>query len=344
MDSDTEIALVEEQAAANVMPADGSTLLNTWVCISHLHLFGKEPLARQVNGRLCFLWRDRRGIAQATDYHPGISDRTRFTGDPITAGSGHYVTRQAFGYLWLWYGYPQDADEGLLPDIPYIPRKGGLPRHMHATQLFRCSSGLAIENLLDLTHADFLHSYVTGDEDAESDEVRVEFTSETVTMIREQKNKLTPKFMRVMGVKAPRTSFRGIVHVIVRSGVAHAVGRFTPGYFSPVFAGHVAENTMQTRLNTTLHPLECPRLFKLVMPLLATTVGGQDDYMFGPQNPRYLQYRDQRDLHSPFDAAGNRFREVYRKLATRQRAGDLSYGPDAKVGGSLAELFQMKPL
>ena|SRR5579859_7811721 len=319
-------------------------LLNTWVCICHLHLITKKPLARPVNAAPCYLWRDDSGAPHATEYHPEMATAASFSRSAITQDTGRYTTMEAFGFLWLWYGYPEAADEGLLPDIPYIPRKGGVPRHMHTTQLFRCSVGLAVENLLDLTHADFLHTYVTGDEECESDEVSVEFTSETVTMIREQKKKRTPKFMRLMGIKESHLSWRGTVHVILRSGVCHAFGRFTPGFVNPVFAGHVGENSMQTRLNSTLYPSDSPALYKAIFPRMSAEIGRQDDVMFGPQNPRYLASRTKRDLHSPFDGAGNRYRDLFAKIAARQLAGDLSYGPDANVGGSLAELFQMKPL
>ena len=321
-----------------------SILLNTWVCICHIHLITRKPLSRPVNGAHCYLWRDESGLIHATEYQPGVTTSASLSKSAMTQGTGRYTTMEAFGFVWLWYGNPEAADEGLLPDIPYIPRAGGVPRHMHSTQLFRCSAGLAIENLLDLTHADFLHSYITGDDEAESDEVSVEFTSETVTMIREQKRKKTPQFMRLMGVKESHVSFRGIVHVIVRSGVAHAFGRFTPGFVSPVFAGHVGENSMQSRLNSTLHPWNSPPLFKAIFPRMSPMVGKQDDVMFGPQNPRYLNPRATKDLHSPFDGAGNRYRELFAKIAARQEAGDVSYCSDANVGGSLAELFQMKPL
>ena len=319
-------------------------LLNTWVCICHLHLITKKPLARPANASPCYLWQDDSGAVHATEYHPQLDTAVSFKNSALTGGTGEFTTIQAFGFLWLWYGYPEAADESLLPDIPYIPRAGGLPNYMHTTQLFRCSAGLAIENLLDLTHADFLHTYVTGDDESESDEVRVEYTSETVTMIREQKQKKTPKFMRLMGVKESHISFKGIVHVILRSGVAHAFGRFTPGFTSPVFAGHVGESSMQSRLNTTLNPWDSPALFKTIFPRISPTIGKQDDVMFGPQNPRYLDARPKKDLHSPFDGAGNRYRELFDKIAERQKAGDLSYGADANVGGSLAGLFDMKPL
>ena len=321
-----------------------SILLNTWVSISHLHLITRKPISRPVNAAPCYLWRDNSGSIHATEYHPEVAAAAPFNKNPVTQGTGRYTTMEAFGFLWLWYGYPESADEGLLPDIPYIPRKGGLPRYMHSTQLFRCSVGLAVENLLDLTHADFLHTYVTGDDECESDEVRVEFTSETVTMIRDQKRKKTPKFLRLMGIRESHISWQGIVHVILRSGAAHGFGRFTPGFVNPIFAGHVGENKMQTRFNVTINPWDSPALYKAIFPRTAGMVGKQDDVMFGPQNPRYLGPAAKKDLHSPFDGAGNRYRELFDKIAARQAAGDLSYGPDANVGGSLAELFQMKAL
>lgn len=339
------VAIESDESNTGFVNSSNQVLLNTWVPICHHHLIKKKATLRPINAAPCYLWRDNSGAIHATEYHPELPNAAAsFSKSPITQGTGRYTTMEAFGFLWLWYGYPKAADESLLPDIPYIPRAGGLPRYMHSTQLFRCSVGLAVENLLDLTHTDYLHTYVTGDEECESDEVSVEFTSETVTMIREQKKKKTPKFLRLMGVKESHVSFRGIVHVIVRSGVAHGFGRFTPGFTNPIFAGHTGESKMQTRWNMTINPWDSPALYKAIFPRTPPIVGKQDDFMFGPQNPRYLKSSTTRDLHSPFDGAGNRYRELFRKIATKQQAGDYSYAPDANVGGSLAELFQMKPL
>src|SRR5690606_30969011 len=97
-----------------------------------------------------------------------------------------------YGYAWVWYGNPANADAALLPDVPYLPREGKVARHNWGSIIFDCTYELSCENLLDLTHADFVHKKITGDSLSDDDKVTVESTSETVTVIREAKGRIVP--------------------------------------------------------------------------------------------------------------------------------------------------------
>jgi hypothetical protein len=160
-------------------------------------------------------------------------------------------------------------------------------------------------------------------------------------MIREQKNKATPAFMKKMGVKAERLDFRGVIHVYVRSCVAHAFGRFTPGFTVPLFHPCVPESRFQNRLNVTINAYDSPWLFRHMMPLQNYTVSPQDNYVTRPQNARYLDPTDRRDMHSRFDEPGVRYRFLVQQLAKRQAEGDYSYLPDAGIADDLTGLFRI---
>src|SRR3546814_19154498 len=89
-----------------------------------------------------------------------------------------------YGVVWGWFGNPLAADPAHLPSLPFLPPNGGLPSHMTSTVRFDCSAPISLENLIDLTHADFLHADVVGDERSESETIATFYDSETITMLR----------------------------------------------------------------------------------------------------------------------------------------------------------------
>src|SRR3546814_15439853 len=80
-----------------------------------------------------------------------------------------YPVIEFYGYVWIWFGRPEAADIAHMPNLPFLPPKGGLPRFMLGTVRFDCAAPISLENLIDLTHADFLHADVIGDEKSESE-------------------------------------------------------------------------------------------------------------------------------------------------------------------------------
>src|SRR5271170_6209192 len=100
-------------------------------------------------------------------------------------------------------------DEMHLPNLPFLPPRGGLPSHMTGTVRFDCSAPISLENLIDLTHADFLHANVVGDEKSDSETVEVVFDSETVTMVRTCLGKSVAPIMKFFsGIKQPTQTVR----------------------------------------------------------------------------------------------------------------------------------------
>ncbi|MCY1449735.1 hypothetical protein D9M71_664930 [compost metagenome] len=60
-----------------------------------------------------------------------------------------------------------------------------------------------------------------------------------------------------------------------------------------------------------------------------------------PQNQRYFEPGERRDLHSRFDTPGTRYRYQMEQLAERQRAGQFAYGSDAEPGRNISALLGM---
>ena len=66
-----------------------------------------------------------------------------------------YPVVERWGWLWVWMGIDGEADETKIPDFHYIddPEWSGKDAVLHVNG----SYNLVYENLLDLTHAKFVH-------------------------------------------------------------------------------------------------------------------------------------------------------------------------------------------
>jgi vanillate O-demethylase monooxygenase subunit len=80
---------------------------------------------------------------------------------PAAARVRSYAAVERDGLLWWWGGDAQLADESLIPN--YRPATGGVPdATMRGYLHTACDYRLVIENILDLTHADFVHAGLLG--------------------------------------------------------------------------------------------------------------------------------------------------------------------------------------
>jgi hypothetical protein len=288
-----------------------------------------------------FLWREK-GALIASEFHP-LEKRTRLASE-LTGGTGFYPVLEHYGYAWGWFGNPNAADAVHLPSIPFLPPKGGLPNHMRGTVRFDCTAPLSLENLIDLTHADFLHANVVGDEKSEDEYIEVSSTSETVTMIRHCRAKSVAPVMRFFGgVKSKTQDVRQVIHIYLRSHCAVVYGRFRPGDDVPLFHPCVPETRDRTRLDFAMNTSNSHNVFRYVMPKASYLVSRQDSSMTSPQSPRYAQPEKRRDLHSKCDAAGQRYRMLMQELSARQAGGDFSYREDGNVSRDCSELVGIDP-
>src|SRR3546814_7938939 len=148
----------------------------TWFPLAHSSSIGQKPVRRAIYSHPYFIWREN-GIAVASEFHP--NERQTRDKSAYTDAHGRYPVMEHYGYVWGWLGRPEAADPAHLPSLPFLPPHGGLPGHMLGTVRFDCSAPISLENLIDLTHADFLHANVVGDEKSESETVETFYDSET---------------------------------------------------------------------------------------------------------------------------------------------------------------------
>lgn len=316
-------------------------LRDTWFPVAFSWHVGTAPLRRIIHSQPYWLWRDGARVV-AAEFRPDQIERERSRATQFTSGSGYYPVVERYGYIWAWYGNPDHADPELIPNIPFLPVDGDVPRYMQRTARFDASSPLSVENLIDLTHADFLHADTIGDGLSESDVVEVEWTSETVTRTRIVTQKSVAPIMRwVGGVRAKYQDFRAALHVHVRSGLTISYPRFRPGYDIPNVQPFVPVGRFRSRVDVTHYTAAAPAPFRVLMPRIAYLIQPQDNLVVRPQTERYLEPGDRRDLHSRFDKPGFRYRFLIEQLAERQRKGDFSYSADADPGRNISKLLGM---
>ena len=341
--SSDEDTLLDTSARKPLVSADwipGKVALrDTWFPIAHSPHVSAKPIRRLIHSHPYYLWREY-GKVQAAEFHPNTFEQQRAKATDLTGGSGNFPVCERYGYIWVWYGNPENCSEELIPNVPYLPRAGAkLPRNMWGQIYFNCASEICAENLLDLVHADYLHSEFVGDEINEGDHVSVTSTSETITMTREVIGKQIPPMLRALGVPAKKADYTAVAHVHVRSNVVVLHGQFKPGFSQPLFHPLIPESQHLCRNNYTFNITDAPRIARNMFPLFAYGIGPQDNVMMRRQNPRYLQTGQARDVSSRFDAAASRYRFVANKLVRRQQANDFGYASDADPGQDITDLL-----
>ena len=305
-------------------------LRDTWFPIFSSAMVHRRPVRRAIHGEPVIAYRKDHKVHVA-DHMPGFSAQARRQSE-FTGGSGRYPVVERFGYIWVWYGDPEHASEELVPNVPHMPL-AGQPRHFIVENVYDICYELAVENLLDLTHADFLHTSLTGDSLAEDDQIEVFSTSETITMVRTAMGRKIPPMQKLFAGSAKRQDVRITTMAHVRSGVCFTHGDFNPGMSIRQLAPNNPEMPNRTRQPLTFDAAHVPALVRHSFAAVAGhMVARQDNWAFREQLAQYVEPRENNDLSSRFDTAGLRYRKVFQRLVERQAAGDLSYLADGDPG------------
>lgn len=316
-------------------------LKDAWFPMAHSFAVTKKPVRRAVYSQPFFLWREGRKII-ASEFHP--SEPVTGSKSEFSDAAGHYPVLEKYGYVWCWFGNPENAAPEHLPSIPYLPEEGNLPTHMLGTVRFDCCAPLSLENLIDLTHADFIHADVVGDEKMDKETVEVFHDSETITMVRTCVNKSVAPIMKIFGgVRDDVQQVRQVIRIYLRSHAAIAYGRFSPGDNVQLFHPCVPETRDRTRLDYAMNTSNVKKsnLFRYIMPKASYKVSRQDSFMTSPQSPRYMRPEARKDLHSPLDEAGQKYRVLMLALAERQAQGDFAYRDN--VSADCSEIIGYEP-
>ncbi|NNL84851.1 MAG: aromatic ring-hydroxylating dioxygenase subunit alpha [Myxococcales bacterium] len=164
-------------------------LRNAWYMAAWSHELGREFLTRTILDENIVLFRDAEGTATAlVDRCPhrfAPLSRGRLVEDGVQCGY-HGLTFDPHGHcirnaldskvprakirhfslcerdhiVWLWAGDPEYPDAKLVPDFSYItdPELKGI----YGLSTFRANYELVTDNLMDLSHVEFLHPALGG--------------------------------------------------------------------------------------------------------------------------------------------------------------------------------------
>jgi phenylpropionate dioxygenase-like ring-hydroxylating dioxygenase large terminal subunit len=81
----------------------------------------------------------------------------------IIPGRAHiraYPAEEKWGFIWIWKGNPVIADPRMIPHLPWTTDIGRSPVYVYF--YVKANHQLVADNLLDISHADYLHSNTLG--------------------------------------------------------------------------------------------------------------------------------------------------------------------------------------
>lgn len=212
--------------------------LNAWYAAAWDHEVGRALLGRRIGGRNVVMYRRLDGQVVAlldACWHRLVPlSMGTLNGDDLVCGYhgivygpdgrakhmpaqetlnpsarvASYPTAQRHRFVWIWLGEAHKADPALIPDLhwnddPEWAGDGG-------TIELECDYRLVLDNLMDLTHEEFLHSGSIGSEGLSVTEPTVEQADGTVTLTRWMHGIEPPPFLG-MQLRRKTPGFNGLV-------------------------------------------------------------------------------------------------------------------------------------
>ncbi|MEV7662185.1 aromatic ring-hydroxylating dioxygenase subunit alpha [Paenarthrobacter sp. NPDC089316] len=196
---------------------------NAWYAAAWDHEVTRKPMARRIADRPLALYRTEDGKAVALadacwhrlaplsmgktvgrdeiqcPYH-GIryNSAGRCTSMPAqetinpSATVPSFPVIERYRFVWVWLGDPSKADPDLVPDMHQMdsPEWAGDGQLIYAP----CNFQLVLDNLMDLTHEEFVHSSSIGQEELSESDFVVTHEGRTVTVTRWMLNIDAPPF------------------------------------------------------------------------------------------------------------------------------------------------------
>lgn len=202
-------------------------LQNAWYAAGWSHDLGDAPVARTIHDRPIVIYRDAAGRPIALDdacpHRFAPLSRGKVQGDRIICGYhglefdgtgrcvrnphgkgavpsaltvGRYPSAERYGMVWLWMGEVERADEALIPDLPVFEddRFSWVYGQLHVDANYE----LVIDNLLDLSHVEFLHPFLASPGNAERTVFRAEQNGDLVNAYYDVKGEPITALFRLL--------------------------------------------------------------------------------------------------------------------------------------------------
>ncbi|MCX8456580.1 aromatic ring-hydroxylating dioxygenase subunit alpha [Paenarthrobacter ureafaciens] len=215
--------------------------LNAWYATAWDHEVTRKPMARRIAGRPLALYRTEDGKAVALadacwhrlaplsmgktvgkdgiqcPYHGIVYNSAgRCASMPAQESINPSATVPSFPvierhrFVWVWLGDPTQADPDLVPDMHQMDSQDWAGDG--ETIFAPCNYQLVLDNLMDLTHEEFVHASSIGQEELSESEFVVTHDDRTVTVSRWMLNIEAPPFW----LKNMRDKFPGFVGKVDR--------------------------------------------------------------------------------------------------------------------------------
>ena len=361
-----------------------SFLLNEWYVAAFAHeVRADAPFARTLLGRPVVLYRDAAQRAIALDdrcahrfaplskgrvvdgalecpYHGlrfGASGQCVHNphGDGRVPAGAHvrtYPAIERYGAVWFWPGDPQRADASLLPSFPFVDPDTAFMQDGYL--LTRAHYQLSADNLLDLSHFQFLHPDTLGSEAIARGEVQSGSLGDTVWVRRLAHDEVLPPFVangfgippgtrvdRWMDVRWTPPGLLSIMVGVTPAGMPREAGLIAPSahwltpetertthYFFafglPKEMGEAGRELVRYAVDGLMKPFEQEDL-----PMLEAQQRNLGDNDFWALQPALL----------PLDAGAIRARRVMERLLAEERAAGaagvagVAQGPVSQMPG-----------
>ena len=250
-------------------------------------------------------------------------------------------------YIWVWPGDPTAADPDLIPDMFQMdsPEWAGDGR----TIAVEANYQLVLDNLMDLTHEEFVHSSSIGQDELSESDFVVTHDERTVTVTRWMHDIDAPPFwLKNMRDKFP--GFEGKVDrwqiiefqapgtIRIDVGVAKAGTGAPEGDRSQGVNGFVM-NTITPETRSTAHYFWAfMRNYRLDSQLITTQlrdgvhgVFGEDEDMLTAQQQAIEANPDHEFYNLNIDAGGMWVRRILQRMIEAERAGRTAADRTATV-------------
>ena len=186
-------------------------LRNAWYVVGWSRDLGERPLPLTVMGEHLVIFRGQAGVHVLEDRCPhrhlplsmgrveGDAVRCGYHGmlvgadgrcvsvpsqasAPARARVRAYPAAERHGWVWAWMGDADKADEALIPDFSMMtdPRYRAVGKTNHVAASYQ----LVVDNLMDLSHAAYVHGTTIGNVEAVKGQLKVRRTERGVNVVR----------------------------------------------------------------------------------------------------------------------------------------------------------------
>ncbi|OZD18230.1 aromatic ring-hydroxylating dioxygenase subunit alpha [Rhodococcus sp. 06-156-3C] len=247
-----------------------------------------------------------------------------------------FPVEQRYRYIWVWPGDPTLADPGLIPDMFQMDSVdwAGDGRTIDVNANWQ----LVLDNLMDLTHEEFVHSSTIGQDELSESDFEVTHDKRTVTVTRWMHNIDAPPFwLKNMRDKFPDfvgkvdrwqiIEFQAPGTIRIDVGVAKAGTGAPEGDRSQGVNGFVMNTITPVSEKTALYFWAFMRNYRLESQTITTQlrdgvhgVFGEDEAMLTAQQSAIDANPDHEFYNLNIDAGGMWVRRIIQRMIETERA------------------------